>query len=80
MRIVVYGTGCKKCKQLVANAQEAVRTAGVEAEVTKVEGVAEIVQAGIMFTPGLAIDGAVKSTGKVPNAAQIASWIQEAKS
>jgi small redox-active disulfide protein 2 len=80
MKITVYGTGCKKCKELFANAEEAVRTAGVEAEVEKVEGVAEIVQAGIMFTPGLTIDGEVKSTGKVPNAAKIASWIREAKS
>ncbi len=80
MKIVIYGTGCKKCKQLFANAEEAVRLAGVEAEITKVEQVADIVQAGIMFTPGLTIDGEVKSTGRVPDAAKIASWVEAAKS
>ena len=80
MKIAIYGTGCKKCKQLFANAEAAVAAAGVAAEIVKVEALNEIVQAGIMFTPGLAIDGEVKSTGKVPTADQIAQWLKDAQS
>jgi len=79
MKITIYGTGCKKCKQLFANAEEAVRTTGASAEVVKVEDMDKIVAAGVMLTPGLAIDGEIKSTGKLPAPAQIARWIKEAQ-
>ncbi len=53
--------------------------AGVEAEIEKVEKTADIAKAGVMFTPGLAIDGKVKSTGKVPEVAKIVEWIEQAR-
>jgi small redox-active disulfide protein 2 len=79
MKITVYGPGCEKCKKLLEAAQEAVRQAGVEADTEKVETAADIARAGVLFTPGLAINGTVKSTGKVPEVAKIVSWIQEAE-
>ena len=80
MKITVYGPGCAKCKQLYAAAQEAVQQAGVAAEVEKIEKTADIARAGVLFTPGLAVNGQVKSTGKVPEVAKIVAWIREAGS
>ena len=65
MRIQVLGTGCPKCKTLMANAEAAVRAAGVEATVEKVDQIADIMKMGVMITPALAVDGVVKSAGKV---------------
>ncbi|MDD2461539.1 MAG: thioredoxin family protein [Kiritimatiellia bacterium] len=65
MRIQVLGTGCPKCKTLMANAEAAVRAAGVEASVEKVDQIADIMKMGVMITPALAVDGVVKSVGKV---------------
>ena len=79
MRITVYGTGCAKCKQLAQNAAEAVAQAGIAAEIEKVEKVADIVKAGVMVTPGLAVNGKVKAAGKVPEVAKIVAWIHEAE-
>ena len=79
MRITVYGPGCDKCKKVFAAAEEAVRQAGVEADVEKVEGVVDIARAGVMFTPGIAINGKVKATGKVPDVAKIVEWIKQAQ-
>ena len=79
MRVQILGTGCPKCKKLAANAEEAVRQAGVAAEIEKVTSVAEIARFGVMFTPALAIDGEVKAAGKVPSAARIADWIKAAQ-
>ena len=78
MKIQILGTGCPKCKQLAANAQAAVEAAGVEAEIVKVEKIAEIVAMGAMLTPALAIDGEVKSSGKVLSADQIQELIKGA--
>lgn len=65
MKIQILGTGCPKCKQLSANAEQAVKEKGVTAEVVKVTDLNEIMNFGVMMTPALAIDGTVKSVGKV---------------
>jgi small redox-active disulfide protein 2 len=61
MNIQVLGTGCPKCKQLEANAKKAFP----EAEIEKVEDMGKILQAGVMMTPALVIDGKVLSSGKL---------------
>ena len=77
MRVVqVLGTGCKKCAQLHANAQEAVKELGIEAEVQKVEDINQIVQFGVMMTPALAVDGEVKLVGKVASPQEIITILQ----
>lgn len=78
MKIQVLGTGCAKCQKLYAEVQEAIEQAGASAELSKVETLEEIVTFGVAFTPGLVIDGEVKSQGKLPSLAQIVSWITEA--
>jgi small redox-active disulfide protein 2 len=73
--IEVLGSGCPNCRKLEANAREAVAMAGVEAEVRHVTDPREIVARGVMSTPGLVIDGKVVSTGRIPNAGDIAIWL-----
>jgi len=63
--IKILGPGCPKCKMLAANAQEAVQQMGIDAEVTKVENIDEIIQYSVMVTPALVVDEGVKSSGKV---------------
>lgn len=64
-KIQILGTGCPKCKTLMANTEEAVKELGAECEIEKVTDINEIMKFGVMMTPGLAIDGEVKSSGKV---------------
>ena len=65
MKIEIYGTGCAKCKALYENAQKALNELGMSTEVSKVEDIQKIIDAGVFFTPALAIDGEVKSSGKL---------------
>ncbi len=71
MEIKILGTGCKKCNDLTANTKEAVASIGVDANITKVEDIAEIIKMGVISTPALAVDGVVKSTGKLLTVQQI---------
>lgn len=75
-RIEVLGHGCSNCKRLEQNAREAVALVGVDAEIAKVTGDAEIMAYGILSTPGLVIDGRVVSYGRVPSTADIAGWLR----
>lgn len=63
--IQILGTGCPKCKTLTAHVEEAVKELGIAATIEKVEKITEIMKFGIMTTPGLVVDGMVKSAGKL---------------
>jgi len=75
MKIQILGTGCPKCKQLEANAREALLQKGVDAEVEKVTNIDDIMAMGVMMTPALVIDGDVRSVGKVLSVDQIAAQL-----
>jgi small redox-active disulfide protein 2 len=75
MKIEIYGTGCPKCKTLYANTQNALAELGRVGEVCKVEDINQITGAGIMFTPAIAIDGQVKSAGKMLSVEEIKKLI-----
>lgn len=71
LQIKILGTGCPKCKLLVANTEAAVKALGIEAQVEKVENIRDIMKFGVMTTPALVVDGQVKSAGKVLSAEEI---------
>ena len=65
MKIEILGTGCAKCKTLEEVVRQAVAKIGGFHEVKKVEDIVEIMNYGVMSTPALVVDGAVKSSGKL---------------
>ncbi|GEM04932.1 thioredoxin family protein [Halolactibacillus miurensis] len=75
MNIKILGPGCKNCKKLMENTEEAVRDLNVEATIEKVEDYGEIARLGVLKTPGLVIDGDVVSEGKVIAAKSIKKLI-----
>ncbi len=80
MQVKILGTGCAKCNKLYDIVAQAIAELGVDAELTKVEKIDEIADHGIFMTPGLVIDGQVKSVGKLPKIAQVTSWLEAAGS
>ena len=72
MKVQVVGSGCAKCKLLEQHAREAVATLGLDGEVEKVTDMTAIAAMGVMSTPALAVDGMVKSAGRVLSADEIA--------
>ena len=71
MKFTIYGSGCAKCKQLTANAEQAANDKGVSYEIEKVTDTNAIIDAGIMRTPALAIDDEIVIEGKVASADEI---------
>jgi small redox-active disulfide protein 2 len=74
MKIEILGTGCAKCKALEENVKKAVAEAGIFAQVEKVEDIVKIMDYGVMNTPGLVINGEVKSTGKLLNSEEVKAF------
>ncbi len=71
MEIKVLGTGCAKCKTLEKLTREVIEQNGIDATVSKVEDIMEIMKYGVMATPALVVDGEVVIKGKVPSLEEI---------
>jgi small redox-active disulfide protein 2 len=79
MKVQILGAGCSKCKILEAHAREAIAELGLQAEVEKVTDIETIMGMGVMMTPALAIDGTVKSVGRVLTKDQVAGYLKGGK-
>ncbi len=79
--ITVYGPGCAKCKQAEQVVQQAAAAPGTATtvEVQKVTDYQAIVQAGVMATPAVAVNGTIRLAGRVPKASEVQQWIAEAQ-
>ena len=71
MEIKILGPGCPKCKTLDKLTREVVEKNGINATITKVEDIMEIMKYGIMSTPALVVDGKVVVKGRVPSSDEI---------
>ena len=71
MEIKILGTGCSKCKTLEKLTREVVEQNGINATVSKVEDIVEIMKYGIMSTPALVVDERVEIKGRVPSLDEI---------
>ena len=79
MKIEVVGPGCARCVTTEKNVREAVRQLGLQAEIAKVTDVAEFAKKGVMFTPGVIVDGAVKISGRIPTVDEIKNILAPSK-
>ncbi|MGK9476391.1 thioredoxin family protein [Melioribacter sp. OK-6-Me] len=75
LSVKVLGPGCSKCRTLEAKVKDIIAKNNIEAIVTKVEDINEMMNYGIMMTPGLVINEEVKSFGIIPKDEQILKWL-----
>ncbi|MCX7833335.1 MAG: thioredoxin family protein [Ignavibacteria bacterium] len=77
MVIKILGTGCPRCKKLEEQVKKIIKENNITAEVIKVTELNEMIEYGIMATPGLVINEKLKSSGVLPKDEQILNWIKE---
>lgn len=77
MVIKILGTGCPRCKKLEEQVRKVLNENKIDAEVVKVTQIDEMMEYGIMATPGLVINEKLKSSGILPKEEQILDWIKE---
>ena len=76
MKVQILGSGCTKCKTLEERIKQLVEKHQLPVEVEKVTELQEILKYGILMTPGLVIDGVVKSVGSIPQDDQLLAWMK----
>ena len=78
LTIKVLGSGCANCKKLEAVTRQVVEQMSVQAEVIKVTEYPDIMAYNVMSTPGLVINEKVVSSGRIPSAAEITTFVTSA--
>ncbi|MCK9613453.1 MAG: thioredoxin family protein [Bacteroidales bacterium] len=79
MDIKVLGTGCPNCKTLEKSVKNTVEELNLDATVEKVEDIVQIMNYGIMRTPGLVIDGKVILSGRIPSTKELKEIFEKYK-
>ncbi|HCF93747.1 MAG: thioredoxin family protein [Verrucomicrobiota bacterium] len=71
MKILIYGTDCPKCRKMEEVVKQRLAELGHPTDIEKITDMREIIDAGVMYTPALSIDGKVVVTGRVPSADEL---------
>ncbi len=77
MEIKILGTGCPKCKSLEKLAREVVEQNNINATITKVEDIMDIMNYGVMSTPALVVNEKVEIKGRIPSADEIINVLKK---
>lgn len=70
-KIKILGTGCPKCKALEKVTRQAVEELSLQAEISKVEDIIDIMKYNLMRTPGLVMNEKVILSGRVPTVNEV---------
>jgi small redox-active disulfide protein 2 len=76
--VKVLGSGCANCKRLEQSTRKAIKDMAIEAEIIKVTDFQEIMDHGVLNTPGLVVNEQVVSSGRIPSEAEITTWLVNA--
>ena len=78
LTIKILGSGCPNCKKVEAIARQAAGMMGMEAEFIKVTDFNQIMEYNILSTPGLVINEKLVCAGRIPNPAEVTTWLANA--
>ena len=77
MDVKIIGSGCDDCSRLYDNTLAALAELNIEAEVSKIGDLIEIVKLGVLSAPSLMIDGKLVVSGKVASQKEIAKLLKK---
>ena len=78
LTIKILGPGCDNCKRLASLTEKALTNLAINVKVEKVTDYAEIMKYKILATPGLVINEKVVAAGRIPDEAEIATFLTTA--
>lgn len=76
VKVEILGTGCPKCMKLEAMVKTVIDNMDIDAQITHIHDIEEILSYDVMMTPALVVDGVVKSSGKLPSEADLRTYLQ----
>ena len=76
MEIKILGTGCPNCLTLEKRVRAVVDQNSIDASITMVKDIMDIMAYNTMSTPALVVNEKVVAKGRIPKDSEILNWIQ----
>ena len=73
----ILGPGCVRCKKLAEVTDACASELGMDHNIEKVTDIMEIVNAGVMQTPAVVVDGKILHEGSVPSKDEMKQILQK---
>ena len=70
-KIEILGPGCARCKETYRVVRQVVETDQLDVDVEKVESMDRMIELGLLATPGVAVDGKVVLSGRIPKVDEV---------
>jgi small redox-active disulfide protein 2 len=70
-KIEILGPGCTRCRETFRVVKHVVEESGLDIEVVKDESYERMAALGLMATPGVAVDGKLVISGRIPKASEV---------
>ena len=77
MKIQVVGAGCPRCQATERNVFNACAELNLDADISHVYDVREMVKMGVRITPAVLVDGKIVVAGKIPSVAELKEIFQK---
>jgi small redox-active disulfide protein 2 len=77
LNIKIFGSGCVSCNRVNDMIFDILQQLGVAADIEQIHDLDEIWRHGIITTPALIINGAIKCTGRMPTSSEIREWLEQ---
>lgn len=71
--INVYGSGCKNCITVANMVKDLAEKLAIEVNIEKITDLQAIMEAGVVRTPAISIDGKLVHSGSVPST----KWLEQ---
>ena len=78
MRIEILGPGCSRCRATEEIVRQALAELGQQAEIVHITDPIQFARRQVLLTPGVVVDGRVKSSGRVPSLEEVKAWLTPA--
>lgn len=77
MRIQIAGPGCLNCQTTEQNVFNACAELQLDADISHVTNIAEILELGVMRTPAVVLDGEIVISGRVPGVPELKGILEK---
>ena len=71
MEVKVLGPGCAKCKSTYAVVEKVIKENNLDATLTKVDDIVEMMSYNILSPPAVVVNGEVRIKGHVPSVNEV---------
>jgi len=77
LNVIILGSGCPNCRRLEQLCRDVAKENNLDMSLEKITDLTKFADYGIMFTPGLVLNGKVVSSGKIPTKETLTHWMMD---